>query len=74
MKNNEVSWTIEDTGRIFAGLIRLKYLGLANNKIKAVAKKAFSGLNRLETLNLTENEITTMEENSFDELIHLQEL
>lgn len=74
MRNNEVSWTIEDTGRIFAGLIRLKYLGLANNKIKAVAKKAFSGLTRLESLNITQNEITTVEENSFDELIHLQEL
>ncbi|KFM73600.1 Leucine-rich repeats and immunoglobulin-like domains protein 3, partial [Stegodyphus mimosarum] len=74
LKNNEVSWTIEDTGKIFAGLVRLKYLGLSNNKIKAIVKRAFTGLSKLETLNMTDNDITTIEEYAFDEMIHLQEL
>lgn len=74
LKNNEVAWTIEDTGKIFAGLHRLKFLGLANNKIKGIIKRAFTGIPKLETLNLTSNELTTIEENAFDGILNLKEL
>lgn len=74
LKNNEVSWIIEGTGKVFSGLVRLKYLGLANNKIKSVVRMAFTGMPRLETLNLTHNDITTIEKNAFDDLKLLHEL
>ncbi|XP_076338917.1 uncharacterized protein LOC143240409 isoform X2 [Tachypleus tridentatus] len=74
LSNNEISWTIEDTDGAFSNLTSLMELGLANNRIKSIAKKAFVGLHSLHSLDLTGNPITAIQENSFQSLQNLQEL
>ncbi|KAB1269925.1 Leucine-rich repeats and immunoglobulin-like domains protein 3 [Camelus dromedarius] len=50
LKNNEISWTIEDMNGAFSGLDKLRRLTLQGNRIRSITKKAFSGLDALEHL------------------------
>ncbi|XP_065572709.1 leucine-rich repeats and immunoglobulin-like domains protein 3 isoform X2 [Artemia franciscana] len=71
---NQISWIIEDTNSIFFGLNYLTKLGLADNQIKSIARRAFAGLDSLQVLDLSANPITTLEDNPFAEIRGLSEI
>ncbi|NWW40817.1 LRIG3 protein, partial [Panurus biarmicus] len=50
LKNNEISWTIEDTNGAFSGLDKLRKLDLSNNAIMSVQGNAFSQMKKLKEL------------------------
>ncbi|KAM6333482.1 leucine-rich repeats and immunoglobulin-like domains protein 2 isoform 4-T4 [Alca torda] len=73
LRNNEISWAIEDANEAFVGLSRLDKLILQGNQIKSITKKAFSGLEGLEHLDLSNNAVMSIQENAFAQA-HLKEL
>ncbi|XP_074706531.1 leucine-rich repeats and immunoglobulin-like domains protein 2 isoform X2 [Strix aluco] len=73
LRNNEISWAIEDANEAFVGLSRLDRLILQGNQIKSITKKAFSGLEGLEHLDLSNNAVMSIQENAFAQA-HLKEL
>ncbi|XP_077979045.1 uncharacterized protein LOC144434291 isoform X2 [Glandiceps talaboti] len=74
LNENELSWNIEDTTGTFLGLESLTKLGLRNNKIRSIQKKAFIGLTQLESLNLSGNKLTSIQKDSFGETPNLKNL
>ncbi|XP_017446405.1 leucine-rich repeats and immunoglobulin-like domains protein 2 isoform X2 [Rattus norvegicus] len=73
LRNNEISWAIEDASEVFSGLKSLTKLILQGNRIKSVTQKAFVGLESLEYLDLNNNAIMSIQENAFSQT-HLKEL
>ncbi|KAM4784226.1 leucine-rich repeats and immunoglobulin-like domains protein 3 isoform 3-T3 [Cyanocitta cristata] len=74
LKNNEISWTIEDMNGAFSGLDKLRKLILQGNRIRSITKKAFSGLDALEHLDLSNNAIMSVQGNAFSQMKKLKEL
>ncbi|XP_060897096.1 leucine-rich repeats and immunoglobulin-like domains protein 2 [Labrus mixtus] len=60
IRNNEISWAIEDSIGLFDGMKKLNTLILQRNKIKSITKKAFEGLDELEHLDLSNNGIMSI--------------
>ncbi|KAG1670909.1 Leucine-rich repeats and immunoglobulin-like domains protein 3 [Nymphon striatum] len=74
LKNNAISWSIEDTNGAFVGLDKLRRLGLHANKIYSIARRAFVGLSSLTDLDLSNNPITSVQENVFEVVPQLRYL
>ncbi|KAL6091854.1 hypothetical protein STEG23_032204 [Scotinomys teguina] len=74
LKNNEISWTIEDMNGAFSGLDKLRQLILQGNRIRSITKKAFTGLDALEHLDLSDNAIMSLQSNAFSQMKKLQQL
>ncbi|XP_023557481.1 leucine-rich repeats and immunoglobulin-like domains protein 3 isoform X4 [Octodon degus] len=74
LKNNEISWTIEDMNGAFSGLDKLRRLTLQGNRIRSITKKAFTGLDALEHLDLSDNAIMSLQGNAFSQMKKLQQL
>lgn len=74
LSDNDIAWTIEDMTGAFEGLDSLLRLGLANNHINSIARRAFSGLTNLQSLDFVGNAITTVENNAFEGVPQLNQL
>ncbi|XP_034021725.1 leucine-rich repeats and immunoglobulin-like domains protein 2 isoform X2 [Thalassophryne amazonica] len=68
IRNNEISWAIEDTIGVFEGMKKLNTLILQRNKIKSITKKAFEGLMELEHLDLSKNGIMSIHPEAFSHM------
>ncbi|XP_071509547.1 uncharacterized protein [Diadema antillarum] len=74
LSDNDIAWTVEDMTGAFDGLESLQRLGLANNQINSIARRAFNGLANLQSLDLAGNPITTVENNVFEGMPELSQL
>lgn len=50
LSDNVIAWTVDDMTGAFEGLESLLRLGLANNNINSISRRAFSGLVNLQSL------------------------
>ncbi|XP_041459395.1 leucine-rich repeats and immunoglobulin-like domains protein 3 [Lytechinus variegatus] len=74
LSDNVIAWTVEDMTGAFEGLESLLRLGLANNNINSIARRAFNGLTNLQSLDFAGNAITTVENNAFEGMPQLNQL
>lgn len=74
LRDNIISWQIEDMTGAFEGLEELQVLDIANNNLRHLPVGAFIGLDSLRKLDMRGNDIATIQENPFDDAPELQEL